>query len=280
MERTEVTFEKLLAALPSAGYDLGVLSKAGMYRMENASHSRTVRMIPFLKRRNFQGAHIYLRPTGESSYTLLDDLNEQKLSALSSAGYGPAAVVETSPGNFQAWLRHSQPLDKEMGTLAAKVLAVEFGADGSAADWRRFGRVPGFVNPKPKYQNAVGQFPFARLICGSGLTFPTASAFYARLISLHHQIAADLARQRQAFDSRSRHVTKPASLIQFRQSPRYEGRPAAADMAFCIAAYSQGLSEAEMENALVQEYLSRNNSLSRRTTYIRRTIAKAIRWTI
>lgn len=280
MERIEVTFAKILEALPSPGYDLGVLSDAGMYRVENASHSRAVRMIPFLRRRNSQGAHIYFRPTGESSYTLLDDLNEQTLTALSSEGYAPAAVVETSPGNFQAWLRHLQPLSKELGTLAAKTLSAEFGADGSAADWRRFGRVPGFTNRKPKYQNATGQFPFARLICSSGQTFPTASAFYVGLLMVHRQIVVDLAHRRQAFDSRSRHATKPASLLQFRQSPKYEGRPAAADMAFCIAAYSQGLSQVEMENALAQEYLSRNNSLSRRTTYIRRTISKAIRWTI
>jgi hypothetical protein len=44
-------------------------------------------------------------------------------------------VVETSPGSFQAWLRHAQPLSKELGTLAAKTLAEQFGADPSAADW-------------------------------------------------------------------------------------------------------------------------------------------------
>ena len=50
--------------------------------------------------------------------------------------YLNVAEVETSPGNFQAWLRHAQPLPKELGTLAAKTLAVRFGADTSAADWR------------------------------------------------------------------------------------------------------------------------------------------------
>ncbi len=111
-----------------------------MYRLEAVSHDRFVRLIPYLKYRNANDAHVYLKPTGESAYTLLDDLTESTLGTLTEAGYGPAAVIETSHGSFPAWLRHEQPLYKELGTLAAKSLAARFGADSSAADWRRFGR--------------------------------------------------------------------------------------------------------------------------------------------
>ncbi len=85
------------------------------------------------------------------------------LPSLTLEGYAPAAVVETSPGSFQAWLRHTQPLSKELGTLAAKTLAEQFGADRGAADWRRFGRAPGFTNRKPQHRNPQGLYPFARL---------------------------------------------------------------------------------------------------------------------
>jgi hypothetical protein len=34
--------------------------------------------------------------------------------------------------------------------------------DPSAADWRRFGRLPGFTNCKPKYRKEDGLFPFVR----------------------------------------------------------------------------------------------------------------------
>ena len=147
MDRTEQTIRQLLAALPAPGYDIGVLSDAGMYRVEAAPASRVLRMLPFLKHRNAQGAHIYLRPTGESCYTLLDDLTAATLPRLTAEGYAPAAVVETSPGSFQAWLRHTQPFPNELGTLAAKTLAEQFGADRSAADWRRFGRGPRLHQP-------------------------------------------------------------------------------------------------------------------------------------
>jgi hypothetical protein len=156
MDRTEATIRKLLAALPAPGYDLGILSDGGMYRLESIPVSRLLRMLPYLKYRNANGSHIYIRPTGESPYTLLDDLTPAALARLHAEGYAPAAVVETSPGSSQAWLRHSQPLTKELGTFAAKTLAEQFGADRSAADWRRFGRTPGFTNRKNQHRNAKG----------------------------------------------------------------------------------------------------------------------------
>ena len=134
MNSTDTAIRNLLAALPAPGYDIGVLTNAGMYRVESASACRIFRMLPFLKYRNANGAHIYIRPTGESAYTLLDDLTAATLASLEPQGYAPAAVIETSPGSFQAWLRHTQTLSKELGTLAAKTLAEQFCADRSAAD--------------------------------------------------------------------------------------------------------------------------------------------------
>ena len=68
------------------------------------------------------------------------------------------------------------------------------------------------------------------------------------------------------------------SLSRFRASPRYQSRPAAADMAFSIAALYNGWSQTEVEDALASEYLSSNPSHSRRAAYVRRTIAKAVLW--
>ena len=64
-------------------------------------------MLSFLKHHDAHGAHLYIRPTGESAYTLLDDLTAATLASLAPQSYAPAAVVETSPGSFQAWLRHT-----------------------------------------------------------------------------------------------------------------------------------------------------------------------------
>lgn len=278
MDRTVSTIRKLLAALPAAGYDLGILSDGGMYRLEAVPASRLLRMLPYLKYRNANGAHIYTRPTGESPYTLLDDLTLAALSRLESEGYAPAAVIETSPGSFQAWLRHTQPLSKELGTLAAKTLAEQFGADRNAADWRRFGRAPGFTNRKPQHCNAQGLYPFARLINHSGQAFPLAETFHCYLIALHQNAQQERTASRLRFAARTSSYSAPLTLSRFRLSPRYQGRPAAADMAFCIAACAQGWSESEITAALSSDYLSRDQSLLSQFAYIRRTLNKAIRW--
>ena len=75
MDRTEATIRTLLTALPAPGYDLGILSDGRMYRLEAVQACRLLRMLPYLKYRNANGAHIYMRPAGESAYTLLIDLN-------------------------------------------------------------------------------------------------------------------------------------------------------------------------------------------------------------
>ena len=278
MDRTETTLRRFLAALPAQGYDLGILSGQGMYRLEAVNPTAVLQMLPYLKYRNANGAHVYIRPTGESPYTLLDDLTPATLAQLNSEGYGPAAVVETSPGSFQAWLRHPQPLTKELGTLAAKTLAEQFGADGSAADWRRFGRAPGFTNRKPQHRTAQGLFPFARLHSHTGQPFPAAVPFHSRLNALHKQAEEERAAARLRFVSRPTRYAGHVTLSRFRESMRYQGRPAAADMAFCIAAYAQGRSEADIAAALSSQYLSRDTSRTRQAAYIRRTLAKAFQW--
>ncbi len=278
MDRTEGTIRKLLAALPATGYDLGILNDRGMYRLEAVPESRIIRMLPYLKYRNANGAHIYIRPTGESPYTLLDDLTPATLARLAPEGFAPAAVVETSPRSFQAWLRHAQPLSKELGTLAAKTLAERFGADRSAADWRRFGRAPGFTNRKPQHREPDGLYPFARLIRHTGQLMPNSPALRSDLEVLQKKAKQERATLRLSFAARPDRLPIVVSLSRFRSLPRYQGRPAAADMAFCIAACSHGWSESDIAAALSRDYLSRDPSRTRQNSYIRRTLAKAMRW--
>ncbi len=278
MDKTEDALRKLFAALPAPGYDLGILSERGMHRLEAAPTARIVQMFPYLKYRNANGAHIYIRPTGESPYTLLDDLTPATLARLTPEGYAPAAVVETSPGSFQAWLRHSQPLSKELGTLAAKTLAGRFGADRNAADWRRFGRAPGFTNRKPQHRTSLGLYPFARLISHTGQPLANADIFRSQLEALQSRMTEERTAVRLNLAAGPRRFPVLASLSRFRSSPRYQGCPAAADIAFCIAAWSQGWSEYDIAAALSRDYLSRDTNPYRQNTYIRRTLSKAICW--
>jgi RepB DNA-primase from phage plasmid len=93
--------------------------------------------------------------------SLIDDLSSEAIERMKAEGFEPAIVVETSPNNFQAWLNHGQILDAAAGTRAAKQLAERFEGDPSSADWRHFGRLAGFTNPKRERQLPSGLRPFA-----------------------------------------------------------------------------------------------------------------------
>ena len=139
-----------------------------------------VKSVPWLRHQNREGRNIYIRPKGEHDLSMVDDLTKDAVSAMKEAGFNPAVIVETSPGNYQAWLKHPERLSKEVSTAAARALAEKFGGDRGAADWRHFGRLAGFTNRKAKYFDAsTGLYPFVRLIEAAGGVYPEAERFLA-----------------------------------------------------------------------------------------------------
>ncbi|MCU1226234.1 MAG: traI protein helicase [Edaphobacter sp.] len=281
MDKTEITVRKMLTAVEAPHYDIGVLSDRGMLPgLDSIPAAAVLDQLSLLKHRNARGSHIYVRPSGEHRFTVLDDLNESTLARLSADGFNPCAVIETSTGNFQAWLKHPAVFPKFIGTFAAQTLASRYDADPSAADWRRFGRLPGFTNCKPKYRKPDGLFPFVRLKSHSGEQYPMAEAFAQEITKLYEEREQEReARRTQASLSPQRGPRlSNLSLERFRTSSKYQDRPAAADIAFCVAAFGNGISEDRIKRALEDDYLSRDPSPSKRAAYIRRTMEKARRW--
>src|ERR1700729_2008448 len=138
MDRTESAVRKMLTAIEAPLYDIDVLSDRGMLPgLDTIPAAAVLDRLSLLKHSNARGSHIYIRPSGEHRFTTLDDLNETSLARLSADGFNPCAVIETSAGNFQAWLKHSRVFPKLLGTFAAQTLAGRYDADPSAADWRR-----------------------------------------------------------------------------------------------------------------------------------------------
>jgi hypothetical protein len=281
MDRTEISVRHMLTAIEAPLYDVGVLSNRGMLPgLDGIPAEAVLARLSLLKNRNARGSHIYVRPTGEHRYTALDDLSETSLALLTGDGFNPCAVVETSAGNFQAWLKHSVVFPKLLGTFAAQTLATRYHADPSAADWRRFGRLPGFTNCKPKYKRPDGLFPFVRLTSHSGEQYPMAEAFAQEITKLYQQREQEReAKRLQASLSPQRGPRlSNVTLERFRTSGKYRDRPAAADIAFCVAAYANGMTHDQIERALDDEYLSRDPNPSKKAAYIRRTMEKARRW--
>ncbi len=283
MDRTESIVSNMLGAVEAPLYDVGVLSDRGMLPgLDGIPASAVLERLSLLKYRNARGSHIYLRPSGEHRFTVLDDLDEASLARLSADGFTPCAVVETSAGNFQAWLKHATVFPRLLGTFAAQTLASRYGADPSAADWRRFGRLPGFTNCKPKYRKPDGLFPFVRLKSYTGEQYPMAEAFQQEITQRYkaREQEREARRQLASLSPRRGPRSSALSLERFRTSSKYQDRPAAADIAFCVAALADGMSDDRIERALEDDYLSRDPSPSKRAAYIRRTMAKARDWAI
>ena len=284
MDRTLNAVQNMLRALDAETYDIGVLNGRGMLPGLACLNEAQIRAhLPRLKSHNARKAHIYVRPAGEHRFTVLDDLSHESIHQLKVDGYEPCAIVETSTRNFQAWLKHDQVYPARLSTFIAQRLAALYNGDPNAADWRRFGRLPGFTNCKPKYRKADGLFPFVLLREASGQ--PYSRAAYLRLemtkqFQLHEQEQNErIARYREALRQHP-HVSKAAhlSLNRFRTSPKYSGRPAAADLAFCVAACALAMPESTISDALASDYLSRDPDPHRKAAYIERTLAKARAW--
>jgi hypothetical protein len=234
------------------------------------------RSIPWLKHQNRDGRNIYIRPKGEHHLSLVDDLNADRVRQMKAAGFAPALVVQTSPGNFQAWLKHPAPLPKELSTAVARELATNFGGDRAAADWRHFGRLAGFTNRKEKYKAASGLYPFVLLIEHTGATYERGEEFVGDMRSRFE--AGQAGRQRAMRTHCSSPVqTSPLKSIEaFRDDTRYAGDGTRIDLAYAIYALSHGLSPEAVSDAVRSRDLTHKGTVRRQEEYVERTIRKAL----
>jgi hypothetical protein len=232
-----------------------------------------MRSVPWMKFHNSQGRNIYVRPKGEHDLSLVDDLNAEAVERMKASGFKPAVLVETSTGNFQAWLKHPRVLSKEVSTAAARALAEQFGGDRGAADWRHFGRLAGFTNRKLKYQSPEGLFPFVRLVAAPGCGYQAAGKFLEEVESKLEAETQRRARQPMATERLQRQEALK-TIEHFRANPAYGGDGTRIDLAFAIYALSHGLTETQVETALRSRDLSHKGDERRQAEYLDRTIKK------
>lgn len=287
--KQDKTVEAVLAQIRAMGTEV---FEVGLFKPDAGSHEplmlprvwdcdSLLRSIGWLRHENREGRNIYIRPKGEHNLSLVDDLKAPAIAAMRRTGFTPAVVVETSPGNFQAWLKHPEQLSKELGTAAARVLAEKFGGDRGAADWRHFGRLAGLTNRKEKYRDAVtGLHPFVRLIEAKGGVYTEAHNFLSRVrvdLEEHHRIEE---RRRMELTSSLRNGNgrngRFKSIDEFRSDPRYGGDGTRIDLAFAIYALSHGATTDQVESAIRTRDLSHKGTDKRQADYVERTIKKAL----
>jgi hypothetical protein len=232
-----------------------------------------LKSIPWLRFQNRNGRNIYIRPRGEHNLSLIDDLTAASIERMKAEGFHPALVVETSPGNFQAWLKHSRILSRELSTAVARALAMDFGGDLGAADWRHFGRLAGFTNRKEKYK-ADGLFPFVILRQANGLPYPEVDRFIAQIEQQFDRDRQERERRRAAM-SRERCSGALRGIDSFRTNPTYAGDGTRIDLAYAIYALAHGVPDAQIDKAIRSRDLTHKGNEKRQAEYVQRTIRKA-----
>ncbi len=236
-----------------------------------------LRSVGWLRYQNSQGRNIYIRPKGEHPLSMVDDLTAEAIHQMKQQGFEPCVVVETSPGNFQAWLNHGKVFPKDESTLAARLLAQRFGGDQGAADWRHFGRLAGFTNRKEKYRQEDGRYPFVRLVdakpqcvCSEAVWLRTAIQPERKNDNCGNGAASAVASRNGS--SKRRHLK---SIEDFRSNPKYSGDQSRTDLAYAVYAVSNGVGEEELREALRSRDLTKKGGPMRQQDYVERTIRKA-----
>jgi hypothetical protein len=280
-QKSAVIVERLvrvqLRAMGCEHFDIGIKRDAGeMILREGQGTFEIETTIKWLRHENAKGAHIYVRPAGVHALSLIDDLSAEAIERMKAEGFQPAVVVETSLNNFQAWLNHGQVLEAPLSTRAAKELVERFGGDPSSADWRHFGRLAGFTNPKRERQLPSGMRPFARLRSATGRVYSRAAEFLAGITKndSRETMQGEEPRTRQR---RRRERVGVKALKEFHADPIYVGDLHRADLAWAKHAAGCGLTLEQIKDELLNgRDLSKKGNRKRQVEYAERTAHKAL----
>ncbi|WP_179830182.1 DNA-primase RepB domain-containing protein [Spirosoma fluviale] len=162
MDTITPVIKNYVAAFNAAKYHYRLVHPiTGKVKFGKYNKEEFIKSGKFFYAMNQQGFNIYARPIGWQ-YVLLDDLTREVLTDVASLK--PCMLIETSPGNFQAWLILPEtPADRDTAKAICKELAVRFGADLASAEPDHVGRVPEFRNQKQKYFELYREYPIVKL---------------------------------------------------------------------------------------------------------------------
>ena len=181
-DRSLEALQRQITALDVPRFEVGIReAKTGQMMNREWSRSEVEQSAAWLKRMNAKGNDVYIRPAGEHGLVLVDDLTADKISSMAKDGFPSAATIETSPGNYQSWVKLSdKPLSAETRRIAAQGLAKHYGGDMNSADSRHYGRLAGFTNQKPQHTRD-GRQPYVLAHDCPGKAATAAPAYLERI---------------------------------------------------------------------------------------------------
>lgn len=165
-DRTYQAVKRQLEQMGGDSFRIGVVfdDKHKVTYHRNWNKAEVLANIPTLKRENVRGGHIFIKPNlVDHDLVMVDDVSFDDLENMAKNGHKPTLSVETSPDNYQAWVKLPKSLSEDERKPIAQILAKTYDADIASADAHHYGRLAGFTNQKAKHQNSRGHFPFVLL---------------------------------------------------------------------------------------------------------------------
>lgn len=284
---TRTAVQRQLKGMGCTSFEVGVLSERGML-LRTWSAQEILKALDWLKRENRAGANIYVRANREqpSRLVLIDDLTRDALAQLRAGDHAPAVVVQTSPANWQAWIKLDENVPDQVRTEIARFLCRTYGGDPASADAGHFGRLAGFTNRKPKYLDAAGLSPFVLLESYAGRPAPGA----LELVDAVHRELARLKQVAAAVQRAAAHMpsTEQASELGewYRRLWEYlEGEfgitfdASRADWLIAVRLYRRGHSYDDVAGLIGQYSPGLDDRKAGHVEdYIERTVGKAEIW--
>jgi hypothetical protein len=164
---------------------------------------------PEMQRLQKRGENLYYTPLSENKHhILIDDMSQETLEKLIQDGYKPAAVLESSPGNYQAIItvrRLGTAHDKDVGNRLAGRLNQEYG-DPKLSGCIHPHRAPGYENRKPQHMREDGSYPNVRLLKAERREC-------VKALGLSAQIDAECQQQNEQKAQQPEHAQRPGQEI-------------------------------------------------------------------
>lgn len=179
MNRSLAAQSRFFDAVSCGAYDLGVFPRVDADGEEEPKNREFLSvqaekiMSPawqhqIRKANQDENAAVFIRPAraARHGYVFLDDFDAVMLEQMQADGRVFAAIVESSPKNFQGWIDVGRALDETERKVLQRRLQRQYDLDAGSVSGGHYGRLPGFTNRKPAYLHAGGAeglFPWVLL---------------------------------------------------------------------------------------------------------------------
>ena len=223
----------------------------------------SVNKLGYLRAMNASGYHIFMKPEDESRFLLLDDIPKNKLLHQKELKrFKPGRlVVETSPGNFQVWIKALRSISNPEKRYWIRF----FRADPACDPNLRWGRCPGFRNCKSKY-GKKGRFPLSRLIWVD----------WEKVAQVPKVNLPEKTVDRRPI--RVKAIKQCLSGNPIMRTDYDRGDESATDFAYALALLRRGMNPEVVADRLLQERKdwTHHNGQRRQAAYLQRTIRRAV----